>query len=170
MSEKASSNLNCWGSQLQETAPGLPTIELDSLCCPVPKRAGSQVKVISMRRHGQLSFFGVVKLCESSKSYIIGYWVFRGLICIWVSMPNPHWNRAHKMNANPLMLLVCSVDTPIHAHRFHLLALRCALRGTSCVDEAPEFRTLGYSKVRLCTESYSPLCCRSSRTRCTCGV
>ncbi len=37
-------------------------------------------------------------------------------------------------NANPLMLLVCSVNTPIHAHRFHLLcvALRCA----SCVDEA----------------------------------
>ncbi len=34
-------------------------------------------------------------------------------------------------NANPLMLLVCSVDIPIHIKRFHMLALRvrvqCAL-------------------------------------------
>ena len=26
-------------------------------------------------------------------------------------------------NANPLMLLACSVNTPIHAHRFHLLCV-----------------------------------------------
>ena len=26
-------------------------------------------------------------------------------------------------NANPLMLLVCSVDTPIHINRFHLLCV-----------------------------------------------
>ncbi len=27
------------------------------------------------------------------------------------------------LNTNPLMLLVCSVNTPIHAHRFHLLCV-----------------------------------------------
>ncbi len=27
-------------------------------------------------------------------------------------------------NANPLMLLACNVNTAIHTHRFHLLALR----------------------------------------------
>ncbi len=38
-----------------------------------------------------------------------------------------HTRRAHaNSNANPLMLLACSVNTPIHAHRFHLL--RVALR------------------------------------------
>ena len=37
---------------------------------------------------------------------------------------NPHWTRAANSNANPLMLFACSVDTPIHINRSHLLALR----------------------------------------------
>ena len=37
-------------------------------------------------------------------------------------------------NIFPLMLLACSVDTPIHINRFHLLAWHCALRPASCVD------------------------------------
>ncbi len=32
------------------------------------------------------------------------------------------------------MLLACSVDTPIHINRSHLLASRCASRPASCVD------------------------------------
>ncbi len=39
-------------------------------------------------------------------------------------------------NVFPLMLLVCSVDTPIHINRSHLLPLRCASRPASCVDWA----------------------------------
>ena len=55
-------------------------------------------------------------------------------LCYWWLRPNPHWTRATNSNANPLMLLACSVDTPIHINRFHLL---CA-----AVDwaEAPEGR------------------------------
>ncbi len=35
-----------------------------------------------------------------------------------------HTGRAHvNLNANPLMLLACSVNTPVHTHRFHLLCL-----------------------------------------------
>ncbi len=39
-------------------------------------------------------------------------------------------------NVFPLMLLVCSVDTPIHINRSHLLALHCAWCPASCVDWA----------------------------------
>ena len=39
-------------------------------------------------------------------------------------------------NIFPLILLACSVDTPIHINRSHLLALPCALRPESCVDWA----------------------------------
>ncbi len=39
-------------------------------------------------------------------------------------------------NVFPLMLLECSVDTPIHINRSHLLASRCASRPASCVDWA----------------------------------
>ena len=35
-----------------------------------------------------------------------------------------------------LMLLGCSVNTSIHDCMFHLLALRCALRRASCVNES----------------------------------
>ncbi len=38
--------------------------------------------------------------------------------------PNPHWMGARNSNANLLMLLVCSVDPPIHNGRFHLLVAR----------------------------------------------
>ena len=34
------------------------------------------------------------------------------------------------------MLLACSVNSPIQDNRFHLLALCCASRRVSCVDEA----------------------------------
>ncbi len=52
-----------------------------------------------------------------------------------ISRPNPHWMQARSFNANPLMLLSYSVDTPVHDSRFHLLALCCASRCASCVDE-----------------------------------
>ncbi len=36
-----------------------------------------------------------------------------------------HTGRVHaNSNANPLMLLTCSVNIPIYTHRFHLLVLR----------------------------------------------
>ncbi len=51
--------------------------------------------------------------------------------------PNSHRTR-HKAHANwnifPLMLLVCSVNTPINDNRSHLLVLRCASRPASCVN------------------------------------
>ena len=37
-------------------------------------------------------------------------------------------------NIFPLMLLACSVNTPIDDNRSHLLALRCASRQASCVN------------------------------------
>ena len=39
-------------------------------------------------------------------------------------------------NIFPLMLLACSVDTPIHINRSHLLVSCCASRPASCVDWA----------------------------------
>ena len=39
-------------------------------------------------------------------------------------------------NANPLMLLAYSVNTPIDNNRSHLLALRCASHRASCVNGA----------------------------------
>ncbi len=39
-------------------------------------------------------------------------------------------------NVFPLMLLACSVDTPIDINRSHLLVSRCASRPASCVDWA----------------------------------
>ncbi len=54
-----------------------------------------------------------------------------------VVRPNPHRKRdatrAANSNVFPLMLLACSVDTPIHINRSYLLALHPA----SCVDWAP---------------------------------
>ena len=46
--------------------------------------------------------------------------------------------RHPRANSNifPLMLLACSVDTPILINRSHLLALHCASHPTSCVDWA----------------------------------
>ncbi len=46
-----------------------------------------------------------------------------------------HDTRAN-LNANPLMLLECSVDTPIHINRSHLLASCGVSRPASCVDWA----------------------------------
>ncbi len=45
-------------------------------------------------------------------------------------------------NVFPLMLLACSVDTPIHINRSHLLASHCALRPASCVDWALGFNSM----------------------------
>ena len=39
-------------------------------------------------------------------------------------------------NANPLMLLACSVNTPIDNNRSHLPALRCTSSRASCVNVA----------------------------------
>ncbi len=41
----------------------------------------------------------------------------------------------------PLMLLVCSVDTPIHINRSHLLASPCASRPGFCVDWASAIKS-----------------------------
>ena len=46
-------------------------------------------------------------------------------------------------NTNPLMLLVCSVNTSIDDNRSHLLALPCASHRTSCVNKA-----LGFAQGR----------------------
>ena len=37
--------------------------------------------------------------------------------------PNPHRTRDANWNVFPLMLLACSVDTPIHINRFHFLCI-----------------------------------------------
>ena len=49
-------------------------------------------------------------------------------------------DRRTNWNIFPLMLLACSVDTPIHINRSHLLASRCASHPESCVDWASEIR------------------------------
>ncbi len=53
--------------------------------------------------------------------------------------PNPHrmqdvTHNVMRTNSNvfPFMLLACSVDTPIHINRSHLLASRCASRHVLC--------------------------------------
>ena len=46
------------------------------------------------------------------------------------------WDAHTNLNVFPLMLLACSVDTPIHINRSHLLVLRCASPPASCVDWA----------------------------------
>ena len=67
-----------------------------------------------------------------------------------------HTGRAHaNSNANPLMLLVCSVDTPIHINRSHLLAWRCASHPASCVDWAMPFRR----RNTHCTQANGMCCC-----------
>ncbi len=43
------------------------------------------------------------------------------------------------------MLLACSVDTPIHINRSHLLASRCAWRPASCLDWALTVRVFLYT-------------------------
>ncbi len=40
------------------------------------------------------------------------------------------------LNVFPLMLFACSVDTPIHINRSHLLAWHCTSHPASCVDWA----------------------------------
>ena len=69
------------------------------------------------------------------------HWTCRGC-CVCV---NHSWGPIHtgrgtwrvcKFELFPLMLLACSVDTPIHINRSHLLASRCASRPASCVDWA----------------------------------
>ncbi len=48
-----------------------------------------------------------------------------GPVCVFqvaLLRPHPHTMRARKFEHNPLMLLACSVDNPIHDSRFHLLA------------------------------------------------
>ena len=53
--------------------------------------------------------------------------------------------RARKFKANPLMLLVCCLNTLIDDNRSHLLALCCA----SCANEAQKIlRIFQYLKVK----------------------
>ena len=64
-------------------------------------------------------------------------------------------------NVFPLMLFGCSVDTPIHINRSHLLALHCASGPASCVDWAQGARR-GHINRPFCSAplnrgSWSPL-------------
>ena len=86
-------------------------------------------------------------------------------------------NSRPNSNTNPLMLLACSVDTPIHINRSHLLALHRASRGPSCVDEAREGHNkcvAGFVSLVRCyystwgramenVDKWSPLCQRKGR-------
>ena len=59
---------------------------------------------------------------------------------VWDQLRPIHTGCGMRCGANwyvfPLMLLACSVGTPIHINRSHLLASRCVSHPASCVDWA----------------------------------
>ena len=71
------------------------------------------------------------------RSKLFTFGLFRLTLRVWAQSTQDAGRDAHaNLNIFPLMLLACSVDTPIHINRSRLLALHCASPPTSCVDWA----------------------------------
>ena len=109
----------------------------------------SNIKGFAFEFARVLCGLGLMESC-THVVFMIGRGSPSGTPPVWSELrPNPHRTRVRKFEPNPLMLLACNVDTPIHINRSHLLRVAsrvlCGLGlMESCASSSP--RSLSWTE------------------------